>query len=117
MRLTTLASAAFVSISAAAPTPQFDFGALLSGLGGAGGAGGAGGLAGALGGLAGGSGGPTVDSAPVLKTYDTIKTQVEKLNGVILKFSNASNPSAVLEEYLAAGQDTIKAYKASTTTV
>lgn len=142
MRLTTLATAAFVSTSSAAPTPQFDIGALLGGLGGAGGAGGAGGLGGLLsgflggaggkggsgsgglpdfggllGGMMGGGGGPTVDSAPVLKTYDTIKTQVDKLNAVILKFSNATSPDAVLKEYLAAGQDTVKAYKASTTAV
>jgi hypothetical protein len=112
MRLTTLATAAFLSTSAAAPTPQFDIGALLGGLGGAGGAGGAGGLGG-LGGLLGGLGGsgPTVDAAPILKTYDTLKTQVDKLNEVILKFSNATNPDAALKDYLAAGKDTIKAYK------
>jgi hypothetical protein len=127
MRLITLAIAAFVSTSVAAPTPQFDLGALLGGLGGAGGAGGlggllggaggAGGLGGLLGGFLGGSGGPSLDSTPALKTYDTIKTQVDKLNDVILKFSNATKPDAVLEEYLAIGKATVEVYKASTITV
>jgi hypothetical protein len=96
MRLTTLATAVFVSTAAAAPTPQFDFGAVLGGLGG--GAGGA----------------PAVNTAPLLKTYGDIKTQVDKLNQIVLKFSNATNPTPVLAEYLVAGQDTVKAYKAST---
>jgi len=112
MRLITLTTAAFVSISAAAPTPQFDLGALLGG-GGAGGIN----LGGLLGGLGGGSGAPSVDSAPILKSYDTIKTEVDKLNSVILKFSNATSPTAVLNEYLAAGVDTIKAYNASIATI
>jgi hypothetical protein len=114
MRLTTLATAAaFISTSASAPTPtpQFDIGALLGGLGGAGG----GGIGSLLGGLSGGSGGgAAVDTAPLLKTYDTLKAQADKLNDIILKFSNATSPSAVLKEYLAAGQDTVKAYKDST---
>jgi hypothetical protein len=131
---------AFIGAVAAAPTPQFDLGALLGGLGGAGGAGGAApdlsGILGSLGGLlgggasggggldlgallgsfTGGAGGPTGDVAVIINEYGKIKDKVQAMDSWVQKIGDTA-PADTIAQLNKMTAEQVEALRAATKAV